>query len=322
MAQLAEIYTKEKIILYLKELNKNLQKCQSYDDVDLCRQKLLVTISEIPSLKELYNSKITEVKQIINKDECRTLIDNLLELVTKKNNLDSCIAGDKIQIKTSSGSKLFEYNQNVVVDIPSLLFFPSLALIHTTDNFFPDDYQKRDKELSTFYYKFGASFAKIFLNFRFKEIYLELPLIKSEKYSAVNFKNFNAAFLYAVTYRTNLVLQNLIKIISDKDKQQSYGSKTKTYRKINVHYKHTTKELTIGNNSPLNISRHSIITDILDTVLGYKNKTEDKVQATKPNKSAITKFNKKYFKSFDIQFLRTRNLFCEINEDVINITHE
>ena len=319
---MAEIYTKEKIILCLKRLNTELRQCQSYNDVDLCRQQLLVTISEIPSLKELYNSKITEIKQIIKRDECKILIDNLLELVIQKNNLDSCIAGDKIKIKTSSGLKLFEYNQNVVVDIPHLLFFPSLALIHATDDFFPNDYQKRDEELSTLYYKFGASFAKIFLEFRFKEIYLELPLIKSEKYSAFNFKNFHTAFLYAVTYRTNLVLQNLIKAISDNDKQQSCSSKTKTCRKINVHYNHKNKELTIGNNPPLNIGNHGVITDILDTVLGYKKEAEYKVQATKANKPMITKFNKQYFKSFEVQFLRTRNHFCEINEDNINITHE
>lgn len=320
MAQLAEIYTKEEIILRLKTLNTELRQCQSYNDVDLCRQRLLVTISKIPSLNELYNSKITEIKQIIKRDECKILIDNLLELVTQKNNLDSYIAGDKI--KTNSGSKLFEYNQNLVVDIPNLLFFPSLALIHATDDFFPNDYQKRDEELSTLYYKFGASFSKIFLKFRFKEIYLELPLIKSEKYSAVNFKNFHTAFLYAVTYRTNLVLQDLIKAIRDNDKQQSCSSKTKTYRKINVHYNHRNKELTIGNNPPLNIENNGVITDILDTVLGYKMGTGNKVQATKANKPRITRFNKQYFQSFEVQFLRTRNHFCEINEDNINITHE
>ena len=208
---MAETYTKEKIILRLKELNNELRQCQTYDEVDLCRQKLLATISEIPSLNKLYNSKIKEVERIINNGEYKIVIDSLLEQVTKKNNLDNCIAGGKIKIETSSRAKLFTYNQNVVADIPSLLFLPSLALIHATDDFFPDDYQKRDNELSTLYYKFGDSFSKIFLNFRFKEIYLELPLIKSEKYSAVNFKNFNTAFLYAVTYRTNLVLQNLIK---------------------------------------------------------------------------------------------------------------
>lgn len=224
---MAETYTKEKIILRLKEQLNELQKCKSYSDVDLCRQKLLVTISDIPSLNELYKSKITEVKQIINNGECKIVIDSLLEQVTKKNNLDNCIAGGKIKIETNSRSKLFTYNQNIVADIPSLLFFPSLALIHATDDFFPGDYQKRDNELSTLYYKFGDSFAKIFLSFKFKEIYLELPLIKSEKYSAVNFKNFNTAFLYAVTYRTISVLQNLINATSDKNIQQSYSSKDK-----------------------------------------------------------------------------------------------
>lgn len=319
---MAETYTKEKIILRLKELNNELRQCQTYDEVDLCRQKLLATISEIPSLNELYNSKIKEVKRIINNGEYKIVIDSLLEQVTKKNNLDNCIAGGKIKIETSSRAKLFTYNQNVVVDIPNLLFFPSLALIHANGDFFPSDYQKRDNELSTLYYKFGDSFAKIFLIFRFKEIYLELPLIKSEKYSAVNFKNFNTAFLYAVTYRTNSVLQNLINATSDKNTQQTYRTNTKTYRKINVRYNHTNKELTIRNNYPLNIGNQTTIIDILDTILGYKDKTKCKVQATQNNKSAITKFNKKYFKDFRVSFLRTRNALCEINEDDINFSHE
>lgn len=319
---MAETYTKEKIILRLKEQLNELQKCKSYSDVDLCRQKLLVTISDIPSLNELYKSKITEVKQIINKGKFKILIDNLLGLVTQKNNLDNCIAGGKIKIETNSRSKLFTYNQNIVADIPSLLFFPSLALIHATDDFFPGDYQKRDNELSTLYYKFGDSFAKIFLIFRFKEIYLELPLIKSEKYSAVNFKNFNTAFLYAVTYRTISVLQNLINATSDKNTQQTYRTNTKTYRKINVRYNHTNKELTIGNNCPLNIGNQTTIIDILDTILGYKDKTKCKVQATQNKKVAITKFNKKYFEDFGVSFLRTRNALCEINEDDINFSHE
>lgn len=319
---MAETYTKEKIISHLKELNNELRQCQTYDEVDLCRQKLLATISEIPSLNELYNSKIKEVKRIINNGEYKIVIDSLLEQVTKKNNLDNCIAGGKIKIETNNRSKLFTYNQNVVADIPNLLFFPSLALIHATDDFFPDDYQKRDTELSTLYYKFGDSLGKIFLNFRLKEIYLELPLIKSEKYSAVNFKNFNTAFLYAVTYRTNSVLQNLIKAISDQYTQQPYCTNTKTYRKINVHYNHVNKELTIGNNCPLNISNQTTIIDILDTILGYKHNTKYEVQATQNNKSAITKFNNKYFKPFEVRFLRTRNSFCEINEDDIRFLHE
>lgn len=206
------------IILNLKELNKQLLQCTTYDEVDVCRYQLLSFIENTPRLKSIYQDVIAQEETLKRGGEFNTCINRIHSSIINLLNFHT-----RYRTFTLSRQKIFRSNHLETVsfiennektyqfvDCPSLIYYPSLTIFLPPTNYL--NLRKYNKPITYLgdLYSF-LDFTKIVqsglllmtLKYNFEYFILNKDLFNI----GLQENNFNAAYLRCIVYSVNESLQ-------------------------------------------------------------------------------------------------------------------
>lgn len=210
------------IILNLKELNKQLLQCTTYDEVDDCRYQLLSFIENTPRLKSIYQDVIAQEETLKRGGEFNTCINrihlfiiNLLNFHTRYRTFT--LSRQKRFLSNHLETVSFIENNEITyqfVDCPSLIYYPSLTIFLPPTNYLNlRKYNKPITDLGDLYsfldftetVQSGLLLMTLKYNFEYFILNKDLFNIGLQE------NNFNAAYLRCIVYSVNKSLQEKLR---------------------------------------------------------------------------------------------------------------
>lgn len=214
--QNANTENRYKIILKLKEMNKRLAQCTSFEDIATCRIELLAYIEENSLLKEICQSI---EQQLTTKQPPVDIINRIHQYIITLENVDAHFRKkqiirnkvykfkelEQVDIITTAG------NSNMYLENPDMLFFPSITNIldHNNDYLQQMKNKPRGVALSDLYNLFDDTLSLLFTILTFQYAF-EYILIRKFDYiiePPTDKTNFTAAYLYCIVCAVNNLLQ-------------------------------------------------------------------------------------------------------------------